>query len=574
MTTDDASVLYEPNDRLPAGLTLGMGLQGLLLSVTTTALTISLFANAAGLDDDDRSWMIFAALAVNGVATAAQATRGGPIGCGHVLMVGTAPSYLAVTLLAAERSDARTLATLIVVSSCVQFILARWLPRARQIITPSVGGIVLMLIAVTVAGVAVGRLAGPPGGTASSAGPAVAALTVAVAAMLGLRAKGRVRLWSPLIGIAVACVVAALFGLFDSTRVSAARWIALPEPQLPGVGLTASAEFWSLLPMFVVVSMAAGLLAMSSGVIIQQVSWRNPPVTDFRLVQGAMNTNGAATLIGGFFGALPTVVYGPTSATMTTLTGVASRRVGYSVGAMLVAVAFAPKATAVLASIPDAVTAGYLLVIMGMVFVEGMRAVAREGLARHRALIVGISLGIGFGLQGSSVVADLIGGAWGALLGNGMVAGTIAAIALTAFVEVSGRRRQRLEVELHIDSLGPISEFLDSLAAGAGWSEASRNRLRLVGEEALASLLEDRSDGSQARLVVIARSAPNSIELQFLAALEEQNLEEQLACLSERAEVPEERTISLHLLRHFASTVRHRKYSGIDIVTVEVDRSR
>ncbi len=39
---DDAAVLYEPNDRLPVGLTLGMGLLGLLLSVTTTALTISL----------------------------------------------------------------------------------------------------------------------------------------------------------------------------------------------------------------------------------------------------------------------------------------------------------------------------------------------------------------------------------------------------------------------------------------------------------------------------------------------------------------------------------------------------
>ena len=29
---------------------------------------------------------------------------------------------------------------------------------------------------------------------------------------------------------------------------------------------------------------------------------------------------------------------------------------------------------------------------------------------------------------------------------------------------------------------------------------------------------------------------------------------------------------SLRLLRHFASGVRHRKYQGIDIVTVEVPR--
>ena len=44
--------------------------------------------------------------------------------------------------------------------------------------------------------------------------------------------------------------------------------------------------------------------------------------------------------------------------------------------------------------------------------------------------------------------------------------------------------------------------------------------------------------------------------------------------LSERAETPEESELSFRLLRHYASSVRHRQYHGIEIVTVKVAGSR
>ena len=38
--------------------------------------------------------------------------------------------------------------------------------------------------------------------------------------------------------------------------------------------------------------------------------------------------------------------------------------------------------------------------------------------------------------------------------------------------------------------------------------------------------------------------------------------------------VPDEREVSFRLLRHYASSVRHQKYHGIDIVTVDVKGAR
>ncbi|WP_323671190.1 hypothetical protein [Candidatus Poriferisodalis multihospitum] len=189
--------------------------------------------------------------------------------------------------------------------------------------------------------------------------------------------------------------------------------------------------------------------------------------------------------------------------------------------------------------------------------------------------MIGVAVAVGVGLQGSDVIGTVIGGAWGTLLSNGMMVGTLIAISLTVYIESSGRKRRRLETALNAEALPQVDSFLVEIAEGSGWDEVAANRLRLVGEESLLSLMEESESGedrSRSRLVVIARPSATSIEPQLRTSADAQNLEDRLTFVSERAPATEEHTISLRLLRHFASTVRHRKYSGIDIVTVEVER--
>ena len=59
--------------------------------------------------------------------------------------------------------------------------------------------------------------------------------------------------------------------------------------------------------------------------------------------------------------------------------------------------------------------------------------------------------------------------------------------------------------------------------------------------------------------------------MEFMAVLEEENLEDRLAYLSQQPEVLGGEEISFRLLRHYAHSVRHQKYHGIDIVKVEVE---
>ena len=151
----------------------------------------------------------------------------------------------------------------------------------------------------------------------------------------------------------------------------------------------------------------------------------------------------------------------------------------------------------------------------------------------------------------------------------------MAAIALTAFMELTGSRRRRLEIELGIASLPELTEFLRELAARLRWSEEATQRLYLIGEEALTSLIQQTEDKAAEhatpRLRVLARQDGAAVELEFVAAVGEENLEDHIALLGDRVETPDEREFSLRLLRHFASSVRHQQYHNIDIVTVRVD---
>ena len=121
---------------------------------------------------------------------------------------------------------------------------------------------------------------------------------------------------------------------------------------------------------------------------------------------------------------------------------------------------------------------------------------------------------------------------------------------------------------MNVDSLPSIDAFLRQFGDRAGWNAPSVERLRSAGEETLSSIVQGEDSGN--RLIVNARRDGGTIELEFVATQEGANLEDRLAYLSDQPEIEGEEEISFRLLRHYASSVRHRKYHDVDIVTVQV----
>ena len=552
-----------------------VGVQGIVIVLAPTVLIVAVTVLASGQGEGFMSWAVFAALIIAGGATALQAARIGRLGGGHLLITGVTPNFIAVSVLALEEGGPALLASLMVLSSLFYLAVAAWLPLLRRIITPVVSGTVLMLIAAMVLPIAFDRLTEVPEGAPAAAGPFVAAVTLFVSTMLMLRAPGTWRPWSLLIGIAAGCAASAPFGLYDFERLAGARWVGVPDSGFPGLVLAPTPGFWAMLPMFLIVVLVQAIKNISDGMVAQQVARPRARATDFRLIQGSVYANGAGILLSGLAGTPPTSSYSSLTASLIHLTGVAARNVGYAMGGLLVVLAFLPKVTGALLTIPPPVMGGFLLVALGMFFVEGIQTLARAGLDLQNAIVAGLAFSIGLGMKDRNILEGILGNPWGALLGNGMTVGTATAMALTAFLELTRPRRRRLEVRLDTSDLPRIDAFLQEVAARMGWDDGAGGRLRSAGEETLACLLQPGfrdSAGQAPRLVISARPGSGSVELEFLAISDEENLEDRLAYLDEQTETADEGELSFRLLRHYASSVRHQKYHGLDIVTVQVTR--
>ena len=462
--TSDEGVTYEADDRSPIPVSIGVGFQGVVLALAPTVLCAAFIAQTGYVADGYMVWAIFAALVINGIITAVQASRfGGSV----MLITGATPNFIAVSVTALAEGGPALLASLIVVASLFQFALAVWLPLLRRIITPVVSGTIIMLIAVAVFPIAVESMGDVPAGAPRMTAPAAVLATLVVAIAMGLRATGKWRLWSPLIGILAGCAVTAAAGAYEIDGVSEAPWIGIPAPVLAGIDLTPGPAFWSLLPMFLVVSLAIAVKCTGSSIIMQRVSSNSRRVTDFRLVQGTVGANALGSALCGAAGVQPTVPYDGVSMSLANLTGVASRRTGYFAAAIMTALAFLPKLTALLLTIPGSVLGAYLLMMMGMLMVEGMRTVAQDGLDFRKVMVAGVALALGVGLESRPVFAGLVDGPWSSLLNSGITVGALAAIAMTSFLELTSPRRQRLRVDLAESALPRIDDFLHALASRA-----------------------------------------------------------------------------------------------------------
>ena len=575
---ENENVRYEPDENPPHLLAAGAGLQAAAIIVAPVALTVVIVARIADQPDSYISWGVFAALIVSGVTTAIQAIRVGRVGSGHVLIMGTSGAFIAVCVAALVKGGPAMMASLIVISSLFQFALAARLSLLRRIFTPVVTGTVIMLIAATVMPIIFDSLTDVPEGTSAAGGPTTVLATLVVVAALVLRAPPKWRLWSPVIGIIVGCVVAAPFGMFDVQGILDAPWIGVPFGSWPGFDVTPSIEFWALLPAFIVVTIVGAIETIGDGVAIQRVSRRRPRATDFRVVQGALNADGVGNFLSGLLGTLPNTTYS-SSISLAEVTGIGARRVGVIIGVLFVLLAFFPKVAALLIAIPPPVAAAYITVLLGLLFVQGMKIVIQDGVDHRKAAVAGLAFWIGVGFQNQWIFPDQLGeGFLGVLLGNGMTSGALVAIIMMVFMELTSPRRRRLKAALDGEALPKLSEFLRGFALRHRWDPASSDRLVLVGEETLTSLLSD-DDGilemdTTRQLVVTAQAGGGGVELEFVSATEGENLEDKLAYLGEAPDIADEREVSFRLLRHYASSVRHQKYHGVDIVTVSVDDAR
>ena len=578
MAADEPDQLAQPasgpDARIGAPLAVGLGLQLAALVLPGAVLIPTIVFRGAGQPEDVLLWAVFASVVVAGGATALQALRVGRFGAGYLIATGASGAAIAVSIAALEAGGPALLAVLVLAMALLQFAFSARLALFRRILTPTVTGTIIMLTPVTVMPVIFEQLNNVPEATAPAGGPLAAATTLALVVGITLKARGALRLWAPIIGIVAGSLVAAAFGFYDTGRVASAPWIGFPNPAWPGIDLEFGPAFWALLPAFLFITVVCTIQTISGAVAVQRVSWGRPRAVDFRAVQGAVGSDAAGNLLSALAGTMPVGIR-PTGTSIVEITGIGARTIGIASGAVFVALAFLPKALAVVLAIPGPVTATFITIMMATIFIVGVRVIVQDGLDYRKSAIVGIAFWVGVGFENGVVFPGFFAALTGGTPLNGMIAGGVLAIVATLFTELTKPRSRRVEVAFERSALHEIREFVAGFATRSGWDEAMAARLDAVSEETLLTLLaqdEATPDAAPRRLLVVARHEDGGATLEFVAARGEENLQDRIALLGETgAGDVIEREVSLRLLRHLASSVRHQQYHDTDIVTVRVE---
>ena len=564
---------YEVHENPPLPAVIGYGLQFSLIASAALLVTPVVVAKASGRDDSYLVWMVFASLLVVGVSTLLQTRRIGPVGGGATLPMFTAAFSIPFCITAVVDGGPATLTTLVLITAVTQLIISKWLFILRRVVTPTVGGTVMMILSITLASVVFGLL---DEATETEAGPSLltALATLTIVAALMLRGSAALRLWGPVIGIAGGCVVAAVLGIYDFDRIAQAPWVGLPS-EWPGLALEFGIPFWTLLPSFLFLGVIISIQSNGEAIGLQRASWRQDRAVDFRQVQGALAGAGVTNLLAGLGGAVPNII-SPGIVAFTRITGVASLRMGYCIGCIFILVAFLPKVSGLLSSIPGPVLTGYLVMVTGTLFVDGARTIIQTEQNSQRVVVAGVCFWIGASFQFGLFNLPSLNPVLATLLKSAVTTGGFAAIAMILYLELTSPRRMRFTSRLDIEALADLYEFIARFAASRGWNTAMKDRLSAVAEETLLTLSPMDLEGNEAvrderRLVVLASSDGPVADLEFICGGNEKNIEDQVRQLQQHdSETPTEQDLSLRLLRSYASSVRHQQYHDTDIITVRV----
>ncbi|MXY85551.1 MAG: hypothetical protein F4Y95_03415 [Chloroflexi bacterium] len=566
---------YEPDEKCPPFRAIISALQIFIPNTISLVMLASLVVRASDESDAYLSWVTFTVLAVTGAGMILQTLKLRQLGSGRLIVANFNVPFLAVCALALSVGGPGLLASLVVVSTLVQSILTLRLASLRRIFTQTVSGIVVMLVAVSAMPFIISRAVTPPEGESTVLFLVPGMVALAAGVLISLQDKPVWRMWILTVTVVVGLIVAAPLGFYDADIVADARWVSLPPFEWPGRDLVFNTDFWALLPVFVFVNLTAFMKAVGDLSVIYRASYRAQSAVDFRTVQGGLNVYGAGTLISGLLGTLPVAAPWSATAVYIAFTGVAARSVGIYLGILTIVVAFFSKFLAILVAIPSPVVSAAYIIIFSMLFIEGAKTVFTGQVDQKKATITGVAMVLG--LSAGSLSA-LFEGTTSHLIGNTIVIGGIAAILMTLVTEVSGFRAKKLQAELSQSSLAAIDEFLSQFAETHSWTEEGGNRLRLVGEEAILSLLEEEQEGpagQKRRLVATIRPDRGSAELEIVVASDDAiqgNIENRMAYLGQDQALEDEQELSVRILRHYASSVHHRKYYGIDIVSCRVDQ--
>jgi xanthine permease len=409
-----------------------LGIQHVLAMYAGAVIVPLIVGGALGLTGEQLTYLVSIDILMCGVATLLQVWKNKFFGIGLPVVLGCTFTAVGPMIAIGGEYGISAIYGSILVSGLFVVVIAKFFGKLVRFFPPVVTGSVVTIIGITLIPVAINNMAGGQGSPdfGSMTNISLAFGTLLFIIVLYRFFTGFVRSISILLGLLAGTVVAAFMGMVNFSAVAEASWFHMVTPFYFGMP---TFEITAILTMILVAMVS---LVESTGVYFALSDICEEEVTEKDLANG-YRAEGLAILLGGLFNSFPYTTYSQ-NVGLLQITGVKSKNVIYTAGAMLILLGFIPKIGALTTIIPTSVLGGAMIAMFGMVIAYGIKMLSKVNFAsQENLLIIACSVGIGLGVTAVPDLFAQMPSSIRILTDNGIVAGSITAILLNIVFNVA-----------------------------------------------------------------------------------------------------------------------------------------
>lgn len=403
-----------------------LGLQHLLAMYAGAVAVPLLIGMGLGFDEAQMTYLISIDIFMCGVATLLQLTVTKFFGIGLPVVLGCAIQAVSPLIIIGSKNGVGAIYGSIIAAGIYVVLIAGLFSKVKVLFPPIVTGTVITVIGLTLIPVAITKMGGGDASAKTFGDPAsLIQAAVTILLILGLQAfaKGFLRSISVLIGLVGGTILACLMGNVSFSAISHAPIFHVPQPFYFGMP---KFDVWSILLMIIISTIS---MVESTGVYFALGDITGKNIGEEDLKRG-YRAEGLAVILGGIFNTFPYTGFSQ-NVGLVQLSGIKSTRPIYFSAFFLIILGLFPKVGAVAQIIPEPVLGGGMLVMFGMVAVQGMRMLSKVNFEDDKnLLIVALSIGLGLGFNGLPTLFQHLPQTVQMFTGNGIVMSSITAIIL------------------------------------------------------------------------------------------------------------------------------------------------
>ena len=403
-----------------------LGLQHLLAMYEGAVAVPLLIGVGLGFDEAQMTYLISIDIFMCGVATLLQLTVTKFFGIGLPVVLGCAIQAVSPLIIIGSKNGVGAIYGSIIAAGIYVVLIAGLFSKVKVLFPPIVTGTVITVIGLTLIPVAITKMGGGDASAKTFGDPAsLIQAAVTILLILGLQAfaKGFLRSISVLIGLVGGTILACLMGNVSFSAISHAPIFHVPQPFYFGMP---KFDVWSILLMIIISTIS---MVESTGVYFALGDITGKNIGEEDLKRG-YRAEGLAVILGGIFNTFPYTGFSQ-NVGLVQLSGIKSTRPIYFSAFFLIILGLFPKVGAVAQIIPEPVLGGGMLVMFGMVAVQGMRMLSKVNFEDDKnLLIVALSIGLGLGFNSLPTLFQHLPQTVQMFTGNGIVMSSITAIIL------------------------------------------------------------------------------------------------------------------------------------------------